>query len=435
MSKQTVHIIGAGPAGLTAAAFIAKKGVRPIVLEASDTVGGLAGSLQIWGKELDIGPHILLESCQQEAVDFWLEIGGDQIIKLDLKRAMILNRKVVSFPPSPKSVMAAYCAYGIFLAGIKLITARLFSSSAYKSSGDFFQKRYGSFFRQKVLNPYCEKYMGCADANVDLNFAYSLTSFVADAGDESRETDENKLNTILYPSKGTKSMWVEMASRIEKQGEIQFEKKITKMDAEGNKITNLHFEDGTSQAVENVISTLPLGVLLSTLPNVPDELLKSVEGLKSRGTVLVYLNVAESGFDEQYITAFDHSLKVGRLTNFNSWKKQKDPNETIICMEYWCERGDKFWSLSDDEIGKTAISEIASIGLIKAESISEFKILKIPSTHPILDLEHIPILQAVNDYVKPYHNLYLAGRHARFTWDGQADNIMYGKELADKIIT
>src|SRR5215207_6903188 len=81
MPGDRVVIIGAGPAGLTAAYLLAKAGVRPIVLEADDIVGGISRTAQYKGFRFDIGGHRFftkIEPVQQ----LWEEILGDEFISV-----------------------------------------------------------------------------------------------------------------------------------------------------------------------------------------------------------------------------------------------------------------------------------------------------------------------------------------------------------------
>ncbi|MGH9551207.1 MAG: NAD(P)-binding protein, partial [Terriglobales bacterium] len=58
MPSKTAVIVGAGPAGLTAAYELLKRtDVKPIVLEKSEYMGGIARTVVYKGNRIDIGPH------------------------------------------------------------------------------------------------------------------------------------------------------------------------------------------------------------------------------------------------------------------------------------------------------------------------------------------------------------------------------------------
>ena len=66
-------IIGAGPAGLTAAyELLCRTSIVPIVLEASDQVGGLSQTVNYRGNRIDIGGHRFF-SKSDRVMDWWLQ--------------------------------------------------------------------------------------------------------------------------------------------------------------------------------------------------------------------------------------------------------------------------------------------------------------------------------------------------------------------------
>jgi protoporphyrinogen oxidase len=73
MSKRAV-IIGAGPAGLTAALeFLRKTEMRPVVLEASQEIGGISRTIRYKGNRMDIGGHRFF-SKSDRVMQWWMEL-------------------------------------------------------------------------------------------------------------------------------------------------------------------------------------------------------------------------------------------------------------------------------------------------------------------------------------------------------------------------
>jgi protoporphyrinogen oxidase len=183
-----------------------------------------------------------------------------------------------------------------------------------------------------------------------------------------------------------------------------------------------------------VVSTLPVGRLLQAIDGCPPEPRAEAGRLASRSTVLVYLRVAGPCFGHHYLTVFDHSLEVGRITNFSRWSDAPPTaGDSVLCMEYWCGRGDALWQQGDAAIVAKAVRELAMAGLCEPHRVQDGHVLRLLQSHPVLTTRHHAALDAVNAYLGRFDNLLLAGRHATFRWDGQTDNIVAGMRLADAI--
>jgi protoporphyrinogen oxidase len=73
MGKRAI-IIGAGPAGLTAALeFLRKTDVQPIVLEASQEIGGISRTIRYKGNRMDIGGHRFF-SKSDRVMQWWMDL-------------------------------------------------------------------------------------------------------------------------------------------------------------------------------------------------------------------------------------------------------------------------------------------------------------------------------------------------------------------------
>lgn len=435
MSYRNIAIIGAGPAGLTAAYFLLEKGMTVNVYEAGKEIGGLSGSVSCFGKSFDTGPHIFLESSQPEAVEFWKKIGGEDLVTTQLNRGMILRKNIIGFPPTPVTLLKALGIFRFGRAALSTVMAKLRRKKSFTSSGEFFRNQYGNYFRKNIFNPFCEKYMGLPDLRVDSNFATGLTSFVKESGKTDVVTDENKLKNLMYPKQGTKMMWSRIAEKVMSKGEINFEKKLIRVSTQGDEVKTLYFSDGTEVCPEMVVTSLPVVLLLRLMDSTPPSILEVCQTLHYRNTVLVYIELSGEARNFHYVTVFDHSIEAGRITNFNAWPLESLTNsaETILCVEYWCQSHDPNWTCSQEDISAKAVSELREAGIIRKGNIKNTHVVRIEKSHPVLSIEHGPALAEINAYLGKFKNLVLAGRHATFKWDGQADNISAGIKLADRI--
>ncbi|MGY6501060.1 MAG: FAD-dependent oxidoreductase, partial [Acidimicrobiales bacterium] len=93
-----VVVIGAGPAGLTAAYELGKRGIPVTVLEGTDQVGGISRTVERDGWRFDIGGHRFFTKVQ-EVEDLWHEILPDEDFLLRPRMSRIFYRgKYYDYP-------------------------------------------------------------------------------------------------------------------------------------------------------------------------------------------------------------------------------------------------------------------------------------------------------------------------------------------------
>ena len=90
-------VIGAGPAGLTAAYQLAKKAAETQVFEAADCVGGLARSIKLWGLTVDLGPHRFF-SQDRRVNELWLEVAGQDYAMVNRQTRILYQKKLFKYP-------------------------------------------------------------------------------------------------------------------------------------------------------------------------------------------------------------------------------------------------------------------------------------------------------------------------------------------------
>src|SRR5262245_33767442 len=93
----TAVIIGAGPAGLTAALELVRQGMRPVVVEKSDRVGGLARTVRHQGYRLDIGGHRFFTKVP-EVEQLWREVLGEEFLKVRRLSRILFQGRLYDYP-------------------------------------------------------------------------------------------------------------------------------------------------------------------------------------------------------------------------------------------------------------------------------------------------------------------------------------------------
>ena len=103
-STVPVVVIGAGPAGLTAALELAQLGVPVLVVEANKRVGGLAQTVQYKGFRFDIGGHRFFTKVPAVRALWRSMIGADFLTRPRLSR-ILFDGKFFDYPLKPADAL------------------------------------------------------------------------------------------------------------------------------------------------------------------------------------------------------------------------------------------------------------------------------------------------------------------------------------------
>src|SRR5438132_2631614 len=97
LDGDRVIVIGAGPAGLTAAYLLSNAGVAVTVLEGDDIVGGISRTAQYKGFRFDIGGHRFFTKIEPVQA-LWEEILADEFISVPRLSRIYYDGKFFDYP-------------------------------------------------------------------------------------------------------------------------------------------------------------------------------------------------------------------------------------------------------------------------------------------------------------------------------------------------
>src|SRR5580692_3249201 len=118
-------VIGAGPAGLTAAYQLSKQGQPVVVLEADpEYVGGISRTVNYKGFHFDIGGHRFF-SKSREVEDLWTEIAGDLMLDRPRSSRIYYRGQFFTYPLKPFEALSKLGLIESTLCVLSFIAARL----------------------------------------------------------------------------------------------------------------------------------------------------------------------------------------------------------------------------------------------------------------------------------------------------------------------
>jgi protoporphyrinogen oxidase len=440
--KKRVAVIGAGPAGITAAYELAKHYDDVEVFEASESVGGMAKSIKLWDYIVDIGPHRFFSS-DTRVNNAWLEVVGRDYEMVDRLTRIYYQKKFFYYPLKPLNALGNL---GIFKAAGCFISYAKEKLSPTKENGSFENwvvSRFGRKLYEIFFKTYTEKLWGISCQELDEDFAaqrikkFTLWEAVKNALFGNSGKHKTLVDQFAYPIEGTGLVYERMAKFVEaKGGKVHLKTPVQRVLTKNNVAYALELADGTVKEYDHIISSMPMTLLLQRLPEVPKDILEMSKQLRFRNTIIVYLLVeGKDLFPDNWLYVHSSDLQMGRITNFRNWVPQlyEGKTGTVVALEYWCYDEDEFWRWDDQKLIELAKVELKKTGLVKNAPVTEGSVYRIPKCYPVYGRDYKTILNPIEDYLKTVGNLSLIGRYGAFKYNNQDHSILMGLLAADNI--
>ena len=111
----------------------------------------------------------------------------------------------------------------------------------------------------------------------------------------------------------------------------------------------------------------------------------------------------------------------------------KDPENTVwIGLEYFCNEGDDFWNMSEEDTIALAIDELCKIGVIDSKDVIDSHRERIKKAYPAY-FDTYSEIDKVKDYLLSIDNLYCVGRNGQHRYNNM-DHSMSTAILTAKAI-
>jgi protoporphyrinogen oxidase len=439
-----VAVIGAGPAGMSAAYCLSKEGVNVDVYEASPQVGGLSKTLDLWNQKVDLGPHRFF-SDDTRVNKLWLEVAGQDYDMVDRLTRIYYKKKFFFYPLKPFNALSNLGVVEAASCFLSYVRERISPTTLDGSFENWVVSRFGRRLFEIFFKTYSEKLWGISCKELDSDFAAQrikkLSMFEAIknalfAGKKNKH--KTLIDQFAYPLHGTGMIYENMRKAVEKKGgNVYCSSPVQRVLAYNGTVTGIELPDGTVKEYDHVISTMPLSLLVTRLPEVPAEIKEAAESLRFRNTILVYLNVDGTDlFPDNWLYIHSTDLQSGRITNFRNWVPQLYGNEktSILVLEYWCYNEDALWKASDAELIELGKKELIKTGLIKNSPILDGYVHKIPRCYPVYERGYKERLKPIENYLSGIGGLSVIGRYGAFKYNNQDHSMLMGIMAADNIL-
>jgi protoporphyrinogen oxidase len=452
-----VLILGAGPAGLTAAYLLAKQGVQVEILEADpQLVGGISRTVHYKGYHFDIGGHRFF-SKSQEIEDLWTEILGHDLLDRPRSSKIFYKGKFYSYPLKAFEALFQLGIFESLLCVLSYARRKLSPIKNVKSFEDWVTNQFGQRLFQIFFKTYTEKVWGmsCKDISADwatqrikgLNLSKAVVNALPGSKFFSRILRSNPssiktlIETFRYPRKGPGMMWERAAEKSVQMGAqlIMGQRVVQIKKSAHGKWSVISANSAGLQRVSTgdyLISSLSLKDLGQCLS--PEVSWKNLtQELKYRDFLTVGLILKEKNlFSDNWIYIHDPSVLVGRIQNFKSWSPEMIPDLQTTCygLEYFCFEGDGLWNQPDEGLIELAKNEIVKLGLARREDIIDGVVIRQSKAYPVYDEDYAKRLQEIKQKIaEDCPGLIQVGRNGLHRYNNQ-DHAMMTAILATKNI-
>ncbi|MBF0122406.1 MAG: NAD(P)/FAD-dependent oxidoreductase [Candidatus Omnitrophica bacterium] len=464
MSKKAI-IIGAGPAGLTAALELLRNtNIKPVIYEMTSDIGGISKTVNYKGNRIDIGGHRFF-SKSDRVMEWWKGICSQRTDGIFLLRQRVSRifylRKFFDYPVSLSMEMVLNLG---FIRLIRIMAGyvwgKLFPIKEEKNLEDFFINRFGRQLYLTFFKDYTEKVWGvpCNSIKPDwgaqrikgLSVSKALghaikTIFIKDKSIGQKANETSLIGQFMYPKLGPGQFWEEVARMImDKGGEIYLNQRVMGLGVDNGSISCVKVKDQDSGQIKTeyadyFLSTMPIKDLMFGLEaDIPGEVRRVAEGLRYRdfitvGLLLQKLKIKNNTkiktpnnlIPDNWIYVQERDVLMGRIQIFNNWSPYmvQDPDKVWVGLEYFCNEGDELWNMPDAQMKELARQELVKIGFIDDRDVLDSVVLRVPKAYPAY-FGTYERFDLIKEYISRFQNLFLIGRNGMHCYNNMDHSMM-----------
>ena len=492
--KKVALIIGAGPAGLTAAYELATRtDIHPIVCEMDpEYVGGISKTVKYKGNRIDIGGHRFF-SKSDRVMKWWANMlpvrmtegatadityqrstralteglkranntDGDDVLTVRPRKTRIIHGGTFFAYPVELSwdTVRKLGALKMFRIGFTYVWARIFPIRPEKTLEDFFLNRFGRELYLTFFKSYTEKVWGVSCKELSAEWGaqrvkgLSITKAIQHAlrkifrigALSGKNVETSLIEQFLYPTFGPGQMWEKTAREVEKHGgEVLMGTKVKRLEVRGERIGGVTIEgpDGERKIeADYVFSTTDVRGLLKML-DAPTDVRTVSDNLQYRDflTVGLLLDKKPTESDgtpltDTWMYIHEEAVHVGRVQLFHNWhpKLVANPAHGWIGLEYFVNEGDELWNMSDAELVALGTTELEAVGLAHGVRVIDGTVIRQPKAYPgyFGSYAEFPV---VREYLDTILNLFPIGRNGMHRYNNQDHSMLAAMTAVDSII-
>ncbi len=443
-------IIGGGPAGLTAAYELLRldPAKKPLVIEATGHVGGIARTENNNGYRTDIGGHRFYTKVP-EINALWHTVLGDDFISVQRLSRIYYQGKFFNYPLKIFNVLRNLGVRESVHSVLSYLKWQLFPHKVEDTFETWVTNRFGRRLYWHFFKTYTAKVWGISGSEIGADWAaqriknLSLWKVILNALTGANNTT-SLIDEFRYPRLGPGMMWEGFRDRILDQGgQIAMNATVLKINRQDDRVTGVVVagpQDNKRHSVvaDQFISSMALQDLIEAFdPPPPAAVRSAASSLRYRDFLIVNLIVDEADpFPDNWIYVHSPEVRVGRIQNFRAWSKDlvPHPNRASIGMEYFCHKGDDLWESSDADLVALAGQEIEQLGLLHQARMVDGYVLRQPKAYPVYSGDYREAVDIISAWLKTLTNFQTVGRNGLHRYNNQDHSMLTAMLAARNIL-
>lgn len=451
-STERIVVLGAGPAGMSAAWRLSELGYPVTVLEKDTAVGGMGKTIAVGPYAVDYGPHTFHVRETEESRRIHESIrpffGENPLVLTRGTRVLLRGREYV-YPLEMLQVLtgvsprlAARIVFDYAVATVKSTLAPPLNEHSFEEWG---VRNLGRTLYDLCFGIYSERVWGLPTSQISSKQAQRVAKLnlknviLRSLGIKADPT--TYFTEYMYPRQGISVLYEGMAAEVRKRGNCIFlEAPVVRLERDNGAIARVVFRrSGHEETIEcdGVVSTLPLPALVDMIaPALPAPAAYHAAKLRYRSLKLIYIALKRPQLtDYHWVYLLDAQFRVNRMSEQkNVSAEMVPPDRTILCIELSCWRDEPIWTASDEEIYRIALRDLMQMGYgVREDEVEDYYVAEIPTAYPVYELNFEDHLIPVLESVHAVPNLLTLGRHGLFLNNSMDDNVLLGMKVADHI--
>jgi len=436
-------IIGAGPAGLTAAYQLGKAGRTATVLEAEGVVGGISQTAERDGWRFDIGGHRFFTKVKPVSA-LWHEILPDEDFLLRPRMSRIYYQG--KFYDYPLKAFNALGNLGIIEAVRCVLSygwARINPPKDQTKFEGYVAAKFGWRLYRTFFKTYTEKVWGmpCSEIGADwaaqriknLDLVGAIRQSLLGSAGRGGAVVTTLIESFQYPRLGPGMLWERCRDLLQEKGTPTLTGlAVTRVLHDGERVRAVEAMDREGRTERfggsAFISSMPIRDLVRALdPAPPEDVLAAAESLRYRDFLTVALVVERRDlFPDNWIYIHSPKVRVGRIQNFKNWSPEMVPDDamTSLGFEYFVQEGDDLWTSRDEDLIALARRECAELGFAKGSEIVDGAVVRMPKAYPVYDSGYRDALATIRGFLDGLGNLQLVGRNGQHRYNNQDHSML-----------